>query len=402
MNKWLGAVVIAPRVGPRGRAAAVVLATVAVAAIATLDHAIGPNLSLSVFYFIPVAATTLAVSVPAGIGLAALAAVAWTLADNIRVDPSRMANASNALFRFCALSFVVALLGALRRAYTEAQASERRSKDFLAFAAHQLRTPLAGLRASAEALVLTAPNDASTAQRERLASNLIAESDRIGRLVRSLLRLTRLDAGDGLDPAPCDVEVILRSEVDRAQALARRLTFRLRLPDRLVGLVLLDPAALAEIVANLLDNARRHAVTRVDVSLEMSPAVMRILVGDDGPGLPEGSEEQAFDRFVSLDGRGGSGLGLSIARSLAGAQGGTLDYRSRHFVLELPLVPHKAAPAPATADAPTAGDMSRDREPRKRPPGWGGRFRGTRPVGPLGRETRERRCRWEQHVAEDR
>jgi signal transduction histidine kinase len=304
-------------------------------AIAVADYLVGIALSLSVFYFIPVAGLTVAVSGLAGLAMAAVAAVAWTLADAQMLRSSAVIDVANAGLRFGALSFVVVLLAALRRAVQEARASEQRSKDFLAYAAHQLRSPLAGLRASAEALVLSGAW-ASAAQRERLASNLTAEADRMGRLVRSLLRLTRLDAGDRPRLVPTDVHLVVQTEIQRLQMVAPRLDIVLVLGSALPDDLVLDPDGLAEILANLLDNARRHATSRVDVSVRYAGGEVRIGVVDDGPGLPTGTEGRAFDRFVSLDGHGGTGLGLSIVRSIAQAHGGTAEYRDTGFMVTLP------------------------------------------------------------------
>ena len=90
-------------------------------------------------------------------------------------------------------------------------------------------------------------------------------------------------------------------------------------PDR----VALSPDATKEALANLLDNARRHAQAAVRVRVTLASSGLHITVDDDGGGLPEAARLAAFDRFVSLDGQGGSGLGLPIARALAESQGGT-------------------------------------------------------------------------------
>ena len=351
MTRRLDRLVVRTGAGRRSRILAVAAAGASIFAIALMDYVTGIDLSLSVFYLIPVVAATVVVSPLAGLCLSALAAVTWTFADALIVDahPSVLLQAWNGLLRFCTLSFVVSLLAALRRAMESSQASERRSKEFLAYAAHQLRTPVAGVRASAEALVLTE----SPARREQLAANLTVEANRLGRLVRSLLRLTRLDQGDPIRPVTCDVERLIRAEIERVQLLAPHLDVRLQGPPAPVDDLLLDAAAVAEIVSNLLDNARRHATDRVDVTLEASSSQLRISVGDDGLGLPAGGEERAFDRFVSLDGHGGSGLGLSIARSLAEAHGGQLVYASRRFVLALPAVPSADA-SPSVETLPQA------------------------------------------------
>lgn len=318
---------------PRPRAAILLLAAAAVVAVAVLDYVTGIDLSLSVFYLLPVTVVTVAVSSRAGFGLAAMAALAWTLAEGFIVHAhSVFLQVWNGILRLCILGVVVALLDALRRTLNEAQASERRTKEFLADAAHQLRTPVAGVQASAEALVMST----SASNRERLTANLVLEANRMGRLVQSLLSLTRLDQGGSIERRPCDVEALIRTELDRQRALAPHLEARLGVSADVPGDLLVDQRALAELLANLLDNARRHARARIDVRLDATASALRITVADDGPGLPAGAEDRAFDRFVSLDGGGGAGLGLAIARSLARAHGGDVTYESRAFLVTLP------------------------------------------------------------------
>lgn len=342
MYHRLESVVANTRPGPATCSVTLVAAVVSMFAIALADRATGGEFSLSVFYFVPVVAVTVVVSPAMGFGLAAASAVAWTLADASVVGTGGNASTQtwNGILRFTIMSFVVALLSALRHALCDAQDSERRTKDFLADAAHQLRTPVAAARTSAEALVLT---DFRT-RPEQLASNLIVETDRIARLVTSLLRLARLDQGDPPRLRPCDVEAVVRTGLDQVGVLAPNLELRLRVSPELPPSLLLDPVAVSEMVGNLLDNARRHAVNRIEVLLEASSTKLRITIVDDGPGLPEGDEERAFDRFVSLDDHGGSGLGLAIARSLAEAQGGALEYASRRFVVTLPAIAAGDAP----------------------------------------------------------
>ena len=334
----------------RSRALAVTLAGTSVVAIALMDYATGINFSMSVFYLIPVVAATVVVSPRAGFYLSAWAAFTWSVAYVQIYDahPSVLLQIWNGFLRYLTLVIVVSLLAALRRALEDAKAAEQRNQEFLADAAHQLRTPVAAVRASAEAIVLTE----SLARREQLAANLTAEADRLGRLIRSLLLLTRLDQGDPIQPAPCDVEGLVRAEIARVRLLAPHLEVRLHIPPELVDDLELDSAGVAEIVANLLDNARRHASARVDVAIDVS-SQLRVSVGDDGPGLSGTGQERAFDRFVSLDGRGGSGLGLSIARSLARAHGGDLVYASRRFVLDLPAVRTETSMVEAGKDTST-------------------------------------------------
>lgn len=217
-------------------------------------------------------------------------------------------------------------------ALVEALQAHARSRRFLADAAHQLRTPVAGIRVAAENLLRgTQPPDT-----DLLLADLVRETIRAGRLVDSLLRVAHLDEGEELTPVPTDLVDLCANEADRAWSLAPHLDIVLRADPPPTGPRDVDADAVREIVANLLDNARRFAVERIEVLLVDGPSQVEIRVSDDGPGLSPGDEERVFERFVSLDGRGGAGLGLAIARQLARAHGGELLYGGRAFVLRLP------------------------------------------------------------------
>lgn len=225
------------------------------------------------------------------------------------------------------------MIDALQNALDEARASEELSRRFLADAAHQLRTPIAGIRACAETLLRgTTPE-----QRDRLLADVVRETARASRLMTSLLRLARLDRGELLAPEPADIVTLCRSETERARFLAPDLDITVHVLDPPPPQVPLDLQAVREIVANLLDNSRRHAATRVDLMVRENGGQVEVGVTDDGLGVPREAVDRIFERFVSLDGKGGSGLGLPIARELARAHGGDLVYRGRTFVLSLPL-----------------------------------------------------------------
>jgi signal transduction histidine kinase len=305
-----------------------------VLAIGAVDSMTGSNMSFGVFYVLLVIGLTVVAGAPIGIAGSLLSAVAWGAADIItsRARLSIGVDIWNLLTRFGVHVIVVMLIAAVLEALRTARESDARSRAFLATAAHQLRTPIAALSASVEALVL----EGSTPARERLLANLGGEASRLGRLAASLLRTARLDQGEPLRPEPTNVRDLLRHEVDRAGQLSVaecRLAVQADVPER----VLLDPHATSEAVSNLLDNARRHAATAVDVRVSARNDHLIIEVRDDGPGLPAGSEEEAFERFVTLDGRGGTGLGLAIARELTQRQGGDVAYRGKAFIVTLPL-----------------------------------------------------------------
>jgi len=237
------------------------------------------------------------------------------------------------------------MLDELEGAEATARASEARTRRFVADAAHELRTPIAGAQAVAEAAL--AP-DMAPEERERLHLLMLRESRRAGRLVDDLLVLARLDAGLELRREPVDLLELTRSEVERAQLLAPDQEVEVRgEPVTVTG----DASRLAQVLGNLLDNARRHAAqgaVTVTVS-DGDPAV--VLVTDDGPGVPPTDRERIFDRLVRLDEArgedGGAGLGLAIARGIARAHGGDLRCvdppSGRGAAFELTLNPRRAA-----------------------------------------------------------
>jgi PAS domain S-box-containing protein len=226
-------------------------------------------------------------------------------------------------------------LGALESALYESQASEVASRRFFDDAAHQLRAPITGIRACAETLMR---GWADAEEEHRLLGAVVREASRAGRLMTGLLQMARLNEGNELVREPCDLVSVCQDEADRIFYVAPHLdvvvvehgsppTLR---PE-------LDRHALGELLANLLDNAGRHARSRIDLAIRWEKGRVELWVLDDGPGLVPGTADSVFDRFVSADGKGGSGLGLPIARALARAHGGDLTYEDDAFVVRLPL-----------------------------------------------------------------
>lgn len=227
------------------------------------------------------------------------------------------------------------LEGALEQAHTaeaEARDAETRSRRFLADAAHQLRTPVASVRALVDTLMRTEePGD-----QQQLLDTLAREAARMTRLVTSLMRMAEMDRGDPLRRTASDVVDVIRNEVVRAREHAPSIAISLdTVPDVVEAFV--DPDVIAEAVANVLENARRHAVSRIEFEVGVDGGDLVVSVGDDGPGIPPGTADRVFERFASLDGYGGTGLGLAIGRASARAHGGDLTWDGRRFVLRIPL-----------------------------------------------------------------
>jgi two-component system OmpR family sensor kinase len=227
-----------------------------------------------------------------------------------------------------------AMLDALEGALLAARTAEQSQRRFLADVAHQLRTPMAGIRVSTELLLLHA--DGTPEERERLLGNLVRETTRVTRMVNGLLRISRLDLDAGLLLKSIDLVDLCRREVERQRELTE-IPVELRVIEAPATPVLIDPEQFQEALANLLDNARRFAHRLIEVSIaELDDGQVVVRVIDDGPGLAPEDRERAFERFVTFGPGVGTGLGLPIARGIARAHGGELDHIDGAFELRLP------------------------------------------------------------------
>lgn len=198
------------------------------------------------------------------------------------------------------------------------QAARHAQRRFVADAGHELRSPLATILGRLE-----------LAHRARPAEDdvrvMLAEARRMARLVDDLLLLARTDER-GLLPAREDVDLdeLVEGEVGRLGGEPPVLTAR-TVPVRVVG----DRAQLTRVIRNLVDNARRHAVGRVEVELRTDGDAAVLVVSDDGAGIPPHERQRVFERFVRLDEArardGGTGLGLAIVAEVVAAHGGTVD-----------------------------------------------------------------------------
>ena len=297
---------------------------------------------LAILYFVPPMVASVLVGRDLGVALSAAAAVAWSIT---RTSWPLWELSTSAALRFAVMALFVVAVCALRRAAVEARLSDERTTRFLALAAHQLRNPVAGIRSSAEALSAVLGDEASWAVRERLLSNLVSESARAGRLVDDLLAISSVEQARPLPVVPVDLATVARECVDQLARRHPRLLIEASIPDSAIAKA--NRASCLQVLEHLLDNAARHARGQIWLELKRAGQSLFVCVADDGPGLPSGHETDAFEPFVSLDGRGGSGLGLPLSRGLARSFGGDLGYDSGRFVLCLP----SADEALALADA---------------------------------------------------
>ncbi|MDM7888706.1 ATP-binding protein [Curtobacterium sp. RHCJP20] len=248
------------------------------------------------------------------------------------------------------------MLDAVEGAEAQAVAAEERVRGFLSDAAHELRTPVAGVRAAADTLVRSGGDDPATT--EVLAVHVVRQADRASRLVDDMLTMARLDRGIALDRRTTDLVPWLRAEVDRLELRLPGIALHTELPSGSV-VAEVDPDRLAQVLGNLVDNAARATGGRgtVRVTLGGGDDEAVLVVEDDGPGIALADRERVFDRLVRLeDSRdvrsGGAGLGLPIARGIATAHGGTLVHGEdgtlggARFVLRLPLAGRSVDPVP--------------------------------------------------------
>ena len=229
-----------------------------------------------------------------------------------------------------------------------AQTARRAEEDmrrFLADAAHELRTPVAGISALAQSLQRDAEHRPDRVG--RWSELLVGESARASRLVGDMLDSVRAENTSDLELADEDLADVARRTVERAVLLSPQIRFEVHAPQPVP--VRVDVGRVEQILSNVLDNAARFTPpggsVRVAIDADSQAAVT---IDDDGPGVAEADRERIFERLVRLNSArdrssGGVGLGLSIARTLARAHGGDLicvaGPTGARFRLTLPLQP---------------------------------------------------------------
>ncbi|WP_282693027.1 HAMP domain-containing sensor histidine kinase [Streptomyces sp. CC208A] len=205
------------------------------------------------------------------------------------------------------------------------EAAATRQREFTADAAHELRSPLAALRAQLES-ALRHPDSVENWQ--EVVREATEDVIRLQHLTDDLLLL----AGQGSAAPvrePVDLSALAEDLVREHQHLPEAKTLRVRCEAPAPAVMPGNPTHLDRLLRNLLTNACRHARTEVTVTVAQAPTHTTLTVQDDGPGIPPADRTRVFDRFTRLDTArtrttGGAGLGLPIARDLATAHGGTL------------------------------------------------------------------------------
>lgn len=219
--------------------------------------------------------------------------------------------------------------------------AQRTQRRFISDASHELRSPLAILRQYAE----VARSHPERVSPRDLTDTILSEGGRMERLVEGLLVLARADEHRlALTVVDVDLDDLLWAEATRLRA-----SHAVEVDTAGIGAARVrgDVALLRQVVRNLVDNAVRHAGSRILLSCAVDARGAVLAVADDGPGIPEHERERVFERFVRLDDArsrdaGGSGLGLAIVREIVSGHGGSVGFDAEvrsgaRVVVRLPI-----------------------------------------------------------------
>jgi signal transduction histidine kinase len=205
-------------------------------------------------------------------------------------------------------------------------------RGFVSAVSHEFKTPLASIRGTVE-LLAEHGGTMDPSQRTKFLSNLDEDAQRLDRQVKALLDLARADM---LAP---------RDEIADLDPLLRKLvaplgdTITLSLPDPPM-IVRIAPDALSAVLSTVIENARVHGGQHVDLRVERDAGWIHLHLHDDGPGISPGNAARVFEPFfTTARDRGGTGMGLTIARALLRAHGGDIDLipseKGAHFRVSL-------------------------------------------------------------------
>lgn len=219
-----------------------------------------------------------------------------------------------------------AMTNRLAAAEAQRQQDDASRREFFAAVGHDLRSPLASLQATLEAL-----QDGLATDPDRYLASMGRDLTTLRSLVDDLFLLARIESGTyPMEPVPVDVSELADEALDTLRPVANREGVRLRLHATGSVVVPAGPEALGRILRNLVDNAIRHAPQDSEVVVEVRDGTgATVIVVDEGPGFDPGFVDSAFESFTRADpararDTGGSGLGLAIAHGFVAALGGEI------------------------------------------------------------------------------
>jgi two-component system sensor histidine kinase KdpD len=233
--------------------------------------------------------------------------------------------------------------------------TEQLRSSLLSSVSHDLRTPLAVITGSTSTL-LESDASLSAATRHDLLSTVLEEAERLNRLIRNLLDMTRLESGAvRVKKEWLPLEELLGSALNRLDARLAGREVQVSLPLDL-PLVPCDAVLIEQALINLLENAAKYSSGQIDISAVVRGREVVVEIADHGPGIPPGQEAQVFEKFHRAGREGnpeGVGLGLTICRAIVAAHGGRIWAQNREgggasFQFALPI-DGDAPPLPAAA-----------------------------------------------------
>lgn len=220
--------------------------------------------------------------------------------------------------------------------------AEREHADLIATVAHELRSPLTGIKGFTATLL--AKWDRFTEDQRRLMLEAVDnDADRLTRLIAELLDVARIDAGRlELRRVPSDMDTLVRQRVQaRVVAGIEPERFVIDVAEALPE-VWIDPDKMGQVIDNLIENALRHGEGTITVTLRQDPDGVVMSVADQGPGIPPGRAHRIFGRFWKGSDRGGTGLGLYVVNGIVEGHGGRIALvpppeGGARFVVVLPV-----------------------------------------------------------------
>jgi signal transduction histidine kinase len=325
-----------------------------------LGFVIAAAVAMTVFVFWVLIKIGVWPSVSGIIAAAVAMGMVWFLSRGMTSPLREMANAASAMAKGNYERRVSTSsrdeVGELARAFNQMAAelaeTDRVRRDLVANVSHELRTPITALQAVLENLV-----DGVTEPDPETFRTMLAQVERLGRLVKQLLDLSRLESGAvPLERTEFRVEPLLEHAVREQQlhapAIAVSVSVSVDSPDLTADG---DPERVHQVVANLLENAVRHTPDggSVEVRAHRHPDGVTIEVLDEGPGIAESDEARIFERFYRADSArassdGGAGLGLAIAQWIVDLHGGDIhpERRDPHGCRMVVTLPGPLAPTP--------------------------------------------------------
>ncbi|HEX6151229.1 ATP-binding protein [Nocardioides sp.] len=204
---------------------------------------------------------------------------------------------------------------------------DRERSDLVATVAHELRSPLTGVKGFVQAM-LNRWDKLTDEQKKLMLTTVHTDSDRLSRLIAELLDVARIDTGRlSLHSRPCDADQLVGRVVESVQAGTAR-PIRYDVEDDLPSIGA-DPDKFTQVVTNLVENAVRHGAGTVSVTLEAlregaEQSGIRLVVEDEGDGIPDELRRRVFTKFWTSGVRGGSGLGMYLVNGLTRAHGGSI------------------------------------------------------------------------------